>query len=67
MEGKKMTNSDSDELENLRKKHADVLNPAVDHIVNWPEPILGDGAPPPTPEQFTRTMKMSLEILLDKI
>jgi|GEM_PF-3022657 len=58
--------SDSDELKNLREKYADVLNPAVDHIVNWPEPILGDGAPLPTPEQYTKTAKKCLKVLLDK-
>ena len=61
MGGNKM--SDSDELKNLREKHADVLNnPAVDSIVNWQEPILGDERPLPTTEQ----MRKSFKIFLDK-
>ena len=57
----------SNELENLRRKHADVLdNPAVNSIVNWQEPVLGDGAPPPTPEQYTKTAKACLKVLLGK-
>ncbi|MFZ2310053.1 MAG: hypothetical protein WAW11_00725, partial [Patescibacteria group bacterium] len=54
------------ELENLEKKHADVLNPAVDHIVNWQEPMLGNGGPPPTEEEFQERFKKSLKIRMER-
>jgi hypothetical protein len=64
MEGKKMP--DSDELKDLREKHADVLNPAVDSIVHWQEPMLGDGGPPPTEEKFQESFKKSLKIRMER-
>jgi hypothetical protein len=64
MEGKKMV--EPNESENLEKKHADVLNPAVDNIVHWQEPMLGDGGPPPTEEEFQERFKKSLKIRMER-
>lgn len=57
--------NDPNELKGLREKHADVFsNQTVDNVVNWREPILGDGRP--ETQKSKKDFKKIVKILADK-